>query len=206
MVTAIPLEEDRYNITQEDVANWHAVLEEAFKNFVNPTLILNLDETGFNSTDSKDTRSIKVLASKTSQRSVHYRVERGVNHISALCAITASGSMLLPGLVHKNQTLNPDAGKCTFVSRARVYSSNSAYVDLHIYEDYIGTVVLHYIRSVRENFPRDQRKAVIIVDGHKAHISDDLLSVLAQEDIAYLLMPPHSSHLFQPLDRLFFPV
>jgi hypothetical protein len=204
MVTAIPLEDNRYDVDQRQIQEWARIVEQAHIENIHPDLIINIDETGFNALDARDTKTKKVLASKHSKRPVHYRVERAQNHVSAICGISASGRLFTPGLVHKNKTLNSDAGQCTFFSRTKVYSSDSAFVGRPIYEDYLQNVIIPGIQYIRQSLPGNMHTAMIIVDGYKAHLSDEILAVLALADIKYLFIPPHSSHILQPLDRLFF--
>ena len=48
---------------------------------------------------------------------------------------------------------------------------------------------------------------VLICDGHNSHISGDFIRHCIQCNIILLLLPPHSSHLTQPLDvRVFGPL
>jgi|SRR5436853_894068 len=43
-------------------------------------------------------------------------------------------------------------------------------------------------------------KRLLICDGHDSHISADFISHCIQNDIVLILLPPHASHLMQPLD------
>ena len=38
------------------------------------------------------------------------------------------------------------------------------------------------------------------MDGHSSHITGDLIALCIQNDIDILILPPHCSHLLQPLD------
>lgn len=46
--------------------------------------------------------------------------------------------------------------------------------------------------------PNDYR--LLICDGHDSHVSAEFVSICIRERIDLLLLPPHSSHLLQPLD------
>jgi hypothetical protein len=45
---------------------------------------------------------------------------------------------------------------------------------------------------------------LLICNGHDSHITSDFILHCLQSDIILLLLPPHSSHLLQPLDVGFF--
>ena len=47
---------------------------------------------------------------------------------------------------------------------------------------------------------RTGRYRLLVVDGHESHHSDDFELFCQEKDIITLCMPPHSSHLLQPLD------
>jgi len=44
----------------------------------------------------------------------------------------------------------------------------------------------------------NDKKRLLICDGHGSHISTKTIAFCMQHDIELLLMPPHSSHLCQP--------
>jgi hypothetical protein len=41
---------------------------------------------------------------------------------------------------------------------------------------------------------------MLIMDGHSSHITGDLIALCITKDINLLILPPHCSHLVQPLD------
>ena len=48
---------------------------------------------------------------------------------------------------------------------------------------------------------------LFIVDGHGSHVTWDFLSYCLKNNILILCLPPHSTHLLQPLDvRIFSPL
>ena len=52
---------------------------------------------------------------------------------------------------------------------------------------------------------QSQKKAgnqprLLIMDGHSSHITGDLIALCMQKNIDLLILPPHCSHLLQPLD------
>jgi 4-hydroxybenzoate polyprenyltransferase len=55
--------------------------------------------------------------------------------------------------------------------------------------------------------PSPPSKRLLIVDGHGSHCTDDFLYECFKNDIYLLCLPPHSSHVLQPLDiAVFSPV
>ena len=48
------------------------------------------------------------------------------------------------------------------------------------------------------------RTQLLILDGHSSHETLGLLELVIQEDIHIICLPPHTSHMLQPLDRSVF--
>ena len=58
---------------------------------------------------------------------------------------------------------------------------------------------------MRENAP--EAPCVLIFDGHRSHTTTAFITYVMRNNIILLRLPPHPSHLLQPLDvRLFGPV
>ena len=68
---------------------------------------------------------------------------------------------------------------------------------------YMRKVILPYIESVRRELQKES-PALILFDGHKGHFSELLSAACAENQIRLVVLPPHSSHLVQPLDRFIF--
>ncbi len=45
-----------------------------------------------------------------------------------------------------------------------------------------------------------ERPVVLIVDGHKSHLTLELIDLCRREQIILLCLPPHTMHALQPLD------
>ncbi|KAJ8882658.1 hypothetical protein PR048_014470 [Dryococelus australis] len=45
-----------------------------------------------------------------------------------------------------------------------------------------------------------KRPVLVICDGHKTHVSLRLIEIAREENVTILILPPHSSHILQPLD------
>ena len=205
-IMSVPLEEERFNVTEEDVVKWIELLTEVNLCSYDPRLIINLDETGFGSSSGSKSPKLKVIVCKEESDTINYLVPRTDQHVTAIVAISAKGKMFKPALLHRNKTLAPDAEKCFFYKGAYYYQSKNAFVNKAIYEDYINREIIPEILKIYQTLPEEQRKAALIVDGHTSHFSEELKAVLATHNIAYLCMPSHSSHILQPLDRFFFSV
>ncbi|XP_051277211.1 uncharacterized protein LOC127375248 [Dicentrarchus labrax] len=49
-----------------------------------------------------------------------------------------------------------------------------------------------------------QERPLLVLDGHKSHLDPELVRVVQREEVNLLCLPPHTSHILQPLDMSFF--
>ena len=60
--------------------------------------------------------------------------------------------------------------------------------------------IKHFDTSIRDKLHSPNEYRLLLCDGHDSHVSADFVSFCIQNCIDLLLLPPHSSHLLQPLD------
>ena len=62
---------------------------------------------------------------------------------------------------------------------------------------------LHWLKNTFDRYTRNRttgRYRLLIFDGHGSHVTPEFNQYCSQNSIIVLCMPPHSSHLLQPLD------
>ena len=201
---ASPIEEERYEIDIALIHEWFNILASVAATEVHPDLLINLDETGFGK-QKKSTKTKTVIVTKdVDDSNLLYAESKDPGHVTVVSAITAGGKMLKPLFIHKNKTLHPDAGQCTFYKNVYYSHTSSSFISTAIYNKYIVDEVIPYVQKIRENLNSPEANAILIVDGHRSHNNEYINAALAEHNIEYLIMPAHSSHILQPLDRYFF--
>ena len=201
---ASPIEEERYEVDIALIHDWFQILASVEATEVHPDLLINLDETGFGK-QKKSTNSKKVIVTKdVDDSNLLYAESKDPGHVTVVSAITAGGKMLKPLFIHKNKTLHSDAGKCTFYKNIYYSHTSSSFISTPIYNKYIVEEVIPYVQEIRTKLNSPEAPSILIVDGHRSHNNEYLNTVLAEHNINYVIMPPHSSHILQPLDRYFF--
>ena len=201
---ADPLEEDRFDVSPEVITAYSNGLNDERLRNVNPRLFYNIDETGFGMSNSGRLRRQKVIVPREMQKNPVYREKKESHFVSAIACFSMTGKVLPPGLVTKRSTDHPDASRKSFYGVCRRYTSEKAFVTRSIFEDYVRNVLMPDIDKYRQKHPDEPGSAVLLMDGHSAHKSMELRAFCGMNDITVLLLPPHSSHLCQPLDRGFF--
>lgn len=153
--------------------------------------IWNFDETNL----SDDPGQKKVIC----KRGMKY-CERIMNFsksaISLMLSANAAGEILLPYVVYKAEHLwstwteNGPPG-------TRYNRTKSGWFDMKCFEDWFVSLFLPKIKQ-------QKGKKVVIGDNLSSHININVLRMCEENEIAFICLPPHSTHLTQPLDVAFF--
>ena len=198
---AQPLDNERGDVQLEDLTQYFNILKSLKIEQIHPKLIINLDETGFGG--SKSVRKIgrKVLVKRSYEGKCFYQSEKQVNLISALVAVSAYGEIISPCCIVQRGTEHPDQSNCPFYDKMKVFSTPNAFITRSVFEKYLNEYVFIYIEKVRLEIGDENAPALIIYDGHKAHLSEILFAKCAMKNIQVVIIPPHSSHILQTLDQ-----
>lgn len=156
-----------------------------------PCNIYNMDETGYSIGSIKATR---VIIDKT--KNLRYSAYPGRQEwVSVIECISMDGRVLLPLIIFKGKSVSgkwipPHTPKdWLFSANTEGWTSNQ-----------------HSKKWLLENFePHTQEMAqghprLLIFDGHGSHTTSDIIRHCIENQIQLALLPPHTSHLTQPLD------
>ena len=203
-VMAAPLEEERFNLSRESIEHYFTSLVRAGIQDMRPELIINLDETGFGASRSHRLKGIQVITPKSYDQKPCVAISTGHVYVSAIAAIMASGDSLPPGLVVRRTTMTEEFERIPVGRHVKIYTTEKAFVTRNVFENYVMEVIIAYLNNWRASNGCEYAKAMIILDGHSSHLSTELEAVCALHNTVLMVLPPHSSHLLQPLDRLYF--
>lgn len=182
----------RASVTPEVIENYFSELEISLKDVI-PEVILNYDET--NITD--DPGRNKIIARRGSRHP-----EKIIDHsrasISVMFTGSASGHLLPPYVVYRAQNLYTSWTENGPVG-TRYNKSKNSWFNMSIFEDYFTSLVLPYFKKFDQNLPK-----VMIGDNLASHISVPVIEECKRHNIRFVLLPPNSTHLCQPLDVAFF--
>ena len=201
--TAFPLDPQRYNVESNTIIEFFQRLSNLNIEHIDPKLIINVDETGFGSSKSEKGKHQKVTVPSNFLGTPVFETSEQSRYITCISSATLSGALLRPGFIINRKHTAKDHDKCAYSNNSNLYYSTSAFISENIFNHYIRTVIIDYVESVRATSNYDKR-CLLIVDGHKCHCNETLRTLCAQHGILLILLPPHSSHLLQPLDQLIF--
>lgn len=148
-----------------------------------------LKNTKFPSITGKEKCRKKVLVGKGTH--AYQQSNLGHSHCTAHVCVAADGRVLSTyiifegGLPHRNFT---DGVPPSWLFG----SSASGYMDSELFELWFDNIFLPHCGS--------RRPVLLIFDNHDSHISLSLLKKAMANDVHVMGLPPHTTHILQPLD------
>lgn len=153
--------------------------------------IVNYDETNF----VDDPGAVKVVMKKGSKHA--YRtLDTTKSSTTVMFAIAADGTRLPPYTVYKAKHLY-EGWKEGGLPGAIYNRSPKGWFDSELFDDWFRTVALPFFRKL------DGTK-LIIGDNLQSHITVSVIEECENNDIKFVLLPPNSTHMLQPLDVAYF--
>lgn len=160
---------------------------------VKPIALLNYDETNI----CDDPGSTKVLVRRNAKHA--YKImDSSKSSVSVMFCGTASGILLPPYVVYKAEGLY-DAWTEGGPKGTRYNRSSSSWFNTTIFEDWFHKIVVPYYQKLDPDEPK-----AIIGDNLASHISIQVIETCVRMKIRFILLPPNSTHILQPLDVAFF--
>lgn len=120
----------------------------------------------------------------------------GRENISVLMSCSANGIKGPPLFIFKGKSVwdawipKDDEGfpGCTYAA------TDNGWIEWKVFFNFIEKSFIQHTR------PSIDDPLLLIYDGHTSHVSLDLIEMAKKNYITIILLPPHSSHLLQPLD------
>jgi len=180
------------DVSQERLTHWFTELEKAVQKYnIKPENMYNMDESGFAIGEKEATRCI--INAKIRQQ---FQAKPGRQEwVTAVECICADGTSIPPLIIFRAESLSREWVPAT-INHDWSLSCNSKG----------WTSNEHGLKWLRQCFePFTQEKAegeyrLLICDGHDSHITGNFIAHCMENNIVLMILPPHSSHLTQPLD------
>ena len=153
--------------------------------------IYNMDEIGYAVGETESTRIIVDSTLKSNWKVTAGRQE----WITVLECVNADGGSLPPMIIFKAQNTNTAWIPTNTPPNWYFSTSNSGWTSNSHGFEWICKVFEPESRKISGDQPR-----LLIMDGHSSHITGSLIAFCIEKEIDLLILPPHCSHLLQPLD------
>ncbi|XP_062597502.1 uncharacterized protein LOC134258915 [Saccostrea cucullata] len=154
-----------------------------------PSQIFNVDETGFGKCEKRE----KVVTEKV-RKHTYARSVSSTSHITATICVAANGLVLPTFLIYENSF--PSGSYRDGAPRDWLFgTSPNGYMDGDLFYKWFETVFLPNC---------SKRPSLLILDNHESHITLKLIQRAKAEEVELYGLPPHTTHVTQPLDVALF--
>lgn len=192
----------RAALTRDVIENYFANLKEVLRG-VPASHVFNYDESNL----SDDPGKKKAIF----RRGVKYP-ERVVNFSKSATSImmcgSASGILLPPFVIYKGEHLwntwteggpkgKPCCSEPCCSAGTRYSRTQHGWIDAETFADWFAAAFLPHARRL-------EGRKVLIGDNLSSHLSADIIKNCEENNVSFVCLPPHSTHLLQPLDVAFF--
>ena len=155
-----------------------------------PSAIFNCDATGFS---GKETYRGKVIVRRGTKHPYQQSV-RFTGHTTVHVAASADGKVIPPLIISE---------KC--LPRNILEDIPASWNICATKSGYITTDLFHvWFRDVFLAECGVERPLLLIMDNHISHLSPDIFSLAQENNVELFCLPPHNTHLLQPLDKGYF--
>lgn len=152
--------------------------------------IYNCDESGMQLDSTNDL----VLAPRGS-RHVYSQAMGTREHITVHICVCADGKVMPPMIIFAK---GYPGGRYAQGGPSNVLyaKSESGYMDGELYLLWFKKIFLCQCSTIRP--------VMLVQDGHKLHITPELIDLACKEKVILFKLPPHTTHVVQPLDKSIF--
>jgi len=185
------------NIKRSRAAVTNKMINDYFDNLtpylkdISPDLIINYDETNL-SDDPGRKRIICKRGTKYPERIMNFTKSA----TSVMFAAAADGTLLPPYIIYKSMHLY-DKWTEGGPRGARYNRTPSGWMDGRCFLEWFIKIIVPYCKC------KEGRK-ILIGDNLSSHISPEVIKLCNKYQIDFILLPPNSTHITQPLDIAFF--
>ena len=176
------------------IGNWFQLLKKIqdTAGIISPDQIWSGDETGVQNVP----KEVKVLGVKHIRTFQQVSSEQGETS-TILSFVSAGGKVCPPLVIHKGQRVQE-----TWRMKAPGDILLSATMKGYITKSRFHQYGVHFIKFLKHE-GLVNRKNLLIVDGHKSHLYNlPFYEAMRANGIEVLTIPPHTSHVLQPLDSI----
>ena len=175
-------------VNSENIHYYFDLLEEVFEEYGfadHPEAIYNMDETGM------PLEPHPKIVAKKGQKKVRYQTSGQKQQITVIGCGSATGHVIPPFIVFAAKQINYLWTR-NEVSGSRFAVSDNGWVDHELFSFFL---IEHFMVNAVPHRP-----LLLLLDGHSTHFEPKSLQVAKDNNIVIFCLPPHTTHVCQPLD------
>jgi hypothetical protein len=201
---AKPMEHNRMELTLQQVEAYERELEAAL-NGVPSFNCFNIDESGCQEYVDAKPKKVIIPAEKKDEET-YFKVHREGSNVSVMPCICIDGSNLCPLFLIKRKTVDDEFFTEGIVQGRNLLLRSTAkgYNTQVEFTEWITRIFLPAMKERRTLHKLEDTPAVLIADQASCHCNSEITASLIAAKIRLVHFPPHSSHIFQPLDAVIF--
>ena len=174
------------------IGDWFALVKNTINKYgILPEDTYNFDETGFQMGQISTSKVVTATDRLGRPKQVKPTNTEWVTLIQGACA---DGSLIPPFIILKGKEFNQTWFYQGLPSSWTLSVSPNGWTSNQIGHQWIQ----HFERHTRSKTIGSKR--LLVLDNHESHITPEFRTFCEDKEIILLWMPPHSSHLLQPLD------
>ena len=153
-----------------------------------PQAIYNCDETIVDLNKSTQ----KVVVTRRMKKA-HSRQVASSEHVTIHCCVSAAGHSIPPFLIYKSAF--PGGMYTRGGPEGALYGrQDSGFMDSELFLRWFQKLFVVHAR------PTAEHPVLLLVDGHSSHCSVEVIEAARENHVVLMALPPHTTHLCQPLD------
>ncbi|XP_055527887.1 uncharacterized protein LOC129720430 [Wyeomyia smithii] len=189
------------NVTENVLRMWFSEIESIFEeegidmsifNFTNR--IFNFDESGFRLVP----KAFKALCESNVENTYIVNNDSDKESYTILFGANAAGELTPPMILYPGQRISREIAE-SIPKGWSVGVSEEGWQTSKTFYEYMANDYFNWLVKSKIELP-----VVVFLDGHKSHISIELMEFCKQQHIILVSLYPNSTRILQPLDRSFF--
>ena len=180
------------DVSVERLTKWFEDLKKVIETEnIEPENIYNMDESGFAIGDVE--ASQRIIDVEIPQK---FQAKPGRQEwVTVVASICADGNSLPPLIIFKGENLSRQWIPADIPNDWRFGCNTKGWTSINRGSQWLREVFEPLTREKANGKPR-----LLICDGHDSHITASWIAHCMENNIIFMVLPPHSSHLTQPLD------
>jgi len=180
--------------TQENLEGFYNKIVELIREHqLDPSRIHNVDESFLDPTTTG-----RILILKGSSYYEESKVRRG-EHMTLVSCITASGKAMRHTIIVQGKGIPDDL---ILPDNIAITATEKGWIDDKVKEHWF----IEFLKYI-ENYQKKKEECqthLLLVDGHGSNWSNEMREKAIDHGVIILMLPPHTTHILQPLDSGFF--